>query len=78
MKISKGTVIRTVMLFAVLINYILKMLGLNLIPTDESFITQLTEALISVGTVIASWWYNNSFSENAKKADEFFKSLKEN
>lgn len=78
MKISKGTVIRTVMLFAVLINYILKMFGLNLIPTDENFITQLTEALISIGTVIASWWYNNSFSENAKKADEFFKSLKEN
>ena len=77
MKISKGTIIRTIILAIVLINLALKAFGVDLIPTDENFIASIVETGIEIGAIIVSWWYNNSFSEKAKKADEFFKQLQE-
>lgn len=77
MKITKGTIIRTVMVFIVVINFVLKRLGVELIPTDENIIASAVEMIISVLSIISAWWYNNSFTQKAKRADEFFKSLKE-
>lgn len=77
MKISKWTIVRTVMTSLVALNLILKAFGINVIPTDENAVMGVVEALIEIGAIIASWWYNNSFSEAARRADVFFKSLKE-
>ena len=77
MKITKGTIIRTIILAIVLINMVLKTFGVDLIPTNENAIASAVETLVEIGAIAASWWYNNSFTEKARKADEFFQQLKE-
>lgn len=77
MKISKGTIVRTIMIFIVIINFVLKNMGVNLLPINENVIANTVETIISVLSVLAAWWYNNSFSEKAKRADLVLKQLKE-
>lgn len=77
MKISKWTIVRTVMTALVALNLLLKAIGIEIIDIDENFVLGVVETLIEVGCIICSWWYNNSFSEEAKRADAFFKTLKE-
>lgn len=77
MKISKSTIIRTILVAIVIINFILEKLGVDLIPADESVITMFVETLIEIAVIVVAWWKNNSFSEKAIKADEFLKELRE-
>ena len=77
MKISKWTIVRTVLTALVALNLLLKAIGIEVINIDENAVVGIVEALIEVGCIICSWWYNNSFSDAAKRADAFFKTLKE-
>lgn len=77
MKISKYTIVRTVMLFIVVINYVLNKLGVSIINVSENEVLAFIEMVISVLSIMAAWWYNNSFSEKARRADLFLKNLKE-
>ncbi len=76
-KISKGTIVRTIMIAIVIINMILKKLGIAVINTDENTVAQVVEMVVEVGAIVAAWWYNNSFSTAAKKADRFFQAVKD-
>ena len=76
MKISKGTIVRTIMLVIVIINMILKHFGLDIINVSESEILSAVEMLIELAVIIVTFWKNNSFTQNAIKADEFLKTLK--
>lgn len=77
MKITKGTIIRTFMVVLVLLNWILKQSGKPVIDIEEGTVASFVEMLIEVGTIIVAWWKNNSFSENAKKADAYLRTLNE-
>lgn len=77
MQISKGTIVRTIMLVIVIINLVLKRLGHDLINVSESEILTFIEMLIEVAVIVVNFWKNNSFTENAKRADEFLKTLRE-
>ena len=77
MKISKGTIVRTIMLVIVIINLILKQLGHDLINVSESEILSGIEMIIEIAVIVVSFWKNNSYTQNAIKADEFLKNLKE-
>lgn len=77
MKITKATILRTVMIFIVITNYVLSKFGIKLINVSENEVLAVIEAVISVLSIIAAWWYNNSFSEKARRADLFLKQLKE-
>ena len=77
MKISKGTIVRTIMLVIVIINIVLKQMGHDVINVSESEIFSLIETLIEVAVIVVSFWKNNSFTDKAIKADEFLKTLKE-
>lgn len=77
MKISKGTIVRTVMLVIVIINMILKKCGVNLINVTESEILSAVEMIIELAVIVVSFWKNNSYTQNAIKADEFLKQLRE-
>ena len=77
MKISKGTIVRTVMLIIVVLNMILKHFGLDVINVSESEILSVLEMLIEIAVIIVTFWKNNSFTDKAIKADEFLKTLKE-
>lgn len=77
MKITKGTIVRTIMLFAVMLGILLRRCGINVLPIEETEVVKVVETVIELGSILAAWWYNNSFSSAARKADEFFKTLKE-
>ncbi len=77
MKISKWTIVRTIMILLVIVNMVLKAFGVNTIDINENAVLGVVEALIEIGAIVAAWWYNNSFTEKAREADEFFKKLKE-
>lgn len=77
MKISKGTIIRTIMLIIVIVNMILQHFGLDLIKVNENEIASLVEIVIELAVILVTFWKNNSFTDNAIKADEFLKTLKE-
>ena len=76
MNISNGTIIRTALLILALINQTLTILGKAPIPIDDEQITQLLSLLFTIGTSVWAWWKNNSFTQNALKADEYLASLK--
>ncbi len=74
-KITKSTIIRTVVLAIVIINIILKQLGIDIINISENQVADFIEMLISVATIIVAWWENNSVSQNAIRADMFLQQL---
>lgn len=76
MKISKSTIVRTILVAIVIINFVLEKLGVDLIPVDESKIAMIVETLIELAVIVVGFWKNNSFSEAAIKADEFMKELR--
>lgn len=77
MKISKGTIVRTIMLVIVIINMVLKHFGIDVINVEESQVLTFVETLIEIAVIIVTFWKNNSFTQKAIKADEFLKTLKE-
>lgn len=77
MKISKGTIIRTILVVLVIINIILERCGIDVIDVDEYEIAMIVETAIEIGVIAAGFWYNNSFTEKARKAQEFLEKLRE-
>ncbi len=77
MKISKSTVIRSLALLLTVINIIIRRLGFDPFNIDDSELASAVELLIEIAAIISSWWYNNSFSKTALKAQEFLKDLRE-
>lgn len=77
LKVTKGTIVRTIMICIVVINLILEKCGLDVINTEQNTIAAFVEMFIEAGSIIAAWWYNNSYSTAAKKADRFFSAIKE-
>ena len=76
MKISKGTLIRTIVLALALINQVLAMLGLSpLNIADDDISTVISTAWTIISAVVA-WWKNNSFTDAAIRADDFMHELK--
>ena len=75
-KITKGTVVRTIMLLIVVINMILKNTGKQPIEIAESDVYSTIEMVVSVAIILLSWWKNNSFTKNAQLADEYLQELK--
>lgn len=77
MKISKETIIRTVLLAAALINMVLNALGKNTLPFTNDEISEIISVGFMAVTSIIAWWKNNSFTKNAIKADEYLEELRE-
>lgn len=77
MKISKGTIVRTILIAIVIINRLLEINGKSVINVSESEIAMLLEYVLEIGIILAGFWYNNSFTEKAKKAQQFLEELKE-
>lgn len=73
---KKSTIIRSICLLIVLINMVLKSTGHDVLNIDESQISETIEMIISIAVIVLSWWKNNSFTENAQKADEYLEELR--
>ena len=76
MKVSKDTILRTIVLALALVNQILAITGRGTIDIAEEDIYQLGTLIATVGASIWAWWKNNSFTHEAKMADDYMKGLK--
>ena len=68
--ITKGTLIRTILLVFALINQILAVFGKSPIPIDDDTVTNLISTAWTVIASLIAWWKNNSFTDKAIKADK--------
>lgn len=74
-KISAATAARTACLMLALANQVLSALGKPLLPIDSEQLEQLVTAGFTTVSAIVAWWYNNSYTTNAIKADHYKKDL---
>lgn len=77
MKISKGTIIRTILLLITIINMALQHFNIDIIKVDESEVASVVEYIIQIAIIVVGFWKNNSYTQKAIEADEFLKGLKE-
>lgn len=77
MKITKATIVRTILVVLVIVNFFLEKIGVDVIPVNENAILMAVEALIEIAVIVVGFWKNNSFTEKAIKADAFLKELRE-
>ena len=77
MNISKGTIVRTIMVILVILNTILKHFGIEIINVSENEVMAFVEAIIEIAVLVVAFWKNNSFTQKAIQADEFLKTLTE-
>lgn len=75
-KVSPDTLARTIVLALALINQILAVFGKGTIDITENDIYQLVSIIFTIASAIAAWWYNNSFTKHAIRADDYMKALK--
>ena len=75
-KVSEWTIIRTGCLVLALLNAGLALFGKSPLPIDDAMIEDAVTFVFLVGSSVAAWWKNNSFSKEAKKADELLRKLK--
>lgn len=76
MKVSAGTIARTICLILAIANQILAIVGKEAIRFVEADIYQIVSLGFTAVTAIAAWWKNNSFTEAAKEADKLLTKLK--
>lgn len=72
----RETIIRTICLILVLVNQILCSKGIIEFQAGED---ELYEIISGIATIVIAgwcWWKNNSFTKEARKADEYMKKLK--
>lgn len=73
MKVSTGTITRTVILALALINQVLTISGHSPLPIEDEAITELIATSATIIASVVAWWKNNSFTQQAIRADATFK-----
>lgn len=76
MNISSGTIARTIILALALINQLLTVMGMSPIPIEDESITEVISLAVTIAASLAAWWKNNSFTQQAIKADGYMHDLK--
>ena len=76
MKVSTGTIVRTIILTLALINQILTATGHNVINISDEDVNTLISSIFTIVAAIVAWWKNNSFTSAAIEADKLMESLK--
>ena len=75
-KISKETIVRTVVLVLVLVNQILTATGKNPLPFSEDAMYEGISAVFTAAASLWAWWKNNSFTDKAIQADKYLEELR--
>ena len=73
MKITAGTIARTIILALALVNQILAACGISIIPIEDETINVLVSTAFTVVTAVIAWWKNNSFTQKAIAADLYMR-----
>ena len=77
LKTKMDTIIRLVILVLALVNQILTSTGHSVLPIDNEMATQIITLLFTAIASIVAYWKNNSWTQAAKQADEYLKTLKD-
>ena len=77
MKISSGTIARTIVLVLALVNQVLSVLGYKIIPIEDEQVNDFITMLFTIGSALVAWWKNNSFTEAAIEGDKYKDIVKE-
>lgn len=73
--VKKDTIIRTIVLIVALVNQALTLAGKNPLPFEDDEIVNVLSYAFTLGASLWAWWKNNSFTQNAIKADEVLAQL---
>ena len=76
MKISAGTIARTISLAIALANQALAIFGKDALPFADDEIYQLISLIFTLISSAVAWWKNNSFTKYAIAADEVLNEIK--
>ena len=76
MKVSAGTLARTIILAVALLNQLLTATGHNMIDVSNDDINTLVSTAFTIGAAAVAWWKNNSFTQAAIAADKMKDKLK--
>ena len=68
--ITAGTIARTACLLLALTNQLLSACGKPILPIESAQLEQLVTTGITTVAALVSWWENNSFTQEAIRADE--------
>lgn len=77
MKVSAGTIARTVILLLALVNQVLTVTGHNIINISDEDINTLISTGFTIIMAVIAWWKNNSFTSAAIAGDKLKDKLKE-
>ena len=75
---NKMMITRTAVLVLLLLNQTLVMFGLNPLPFSEEQLFEGITVVLTVAVTYWNWYKNNSFTKEAKEADEYLRELKKN
>lgn len=75
-KIAPDTIARTIILALALINQVLAIMGKGTIDIAENDIYQVVSLIATIITSVMAWWWNNSFTKHAIRADAYLDSLR--
>lgn len=73
--VKKDTIIRTIVLIVALVNQALTLAGKNPLPFEDDEIVNVLSYAFTTAASLWAWWKNNSFTQNAIKADEVLAQL---
>ena len=77
MKITSGTLARTIILALALINQVLSMCGIAVLPIEDAQVETIVTTLWTVIAAVVAWWKNNSFTQAALEGDKLMHTLKD-
>lgn len=75
-KIAPDTIARTIVLALALLNQCLAIAGKGTIQIAENDVYQIVSLAWTIVSAIIAWWYNNSFTKKAIRADKYLDALK--
>ena len=73
--VKKDTIIRTIVRIVALINQALTLSGKNPLPFEDDEIVNVLSYAFTAAASLWAWWKNNSFTQNAIKADKVLDAL---
>lgn len=76
MKITSGTLARTIVLALALINQLLSVSGHAVLPIDDAQVETIVSTAWTVIASVIAWYKNNSFTQAAIEGDKVMKELK--
>lgn len=76
MKITAGTLARTIVLALALTNQILSVSGHAVLPIDDAQVETLVSTAWTIAASIVAWWKNQSFTQAALAGDRTMKAIK--